>query len=54
MIRARLKARDGEAPPHAQVTALLAGYSSVFQRLGERVPVITLHTTTDHEVPSSG
>ncbi|MFF8919373.1 hypothetical protein ACF08M_40345 [Streptomyces sp. NPDC015032] len=54
VIRARLMARDGEAPTHAQVAALLAGYISVFQRLGERVPVITLHAATDDEVPSSG
>ena len=54
VIRARLMARDGEAPPHAQVAALLAAYSSVFQRLGERVPVITLHAAADDEVPSSG
>ncbi|MEU4794277.1 hypothetical protein [Streptomyces sp. NPDC023327] len=54
VIRARLMTRDGEAPPHAQVAAVLAAYSSVFQRLGERVPVITLHAATDDEVPSSG
>ncbi|MCX5124583.1 hypothetical protein [Streptomyces sp. NBC_00347] len=54
VIRARLLARDGRAPSHAQVAALLAGYSSVFQRLGERIPVITLQAPAGDEVPSSG
>lgn len=54
IIRARLMARDGEAPPHAQVAALLAGYSSVFQRLGEHVPVITLQAAAGDETSPSG
>lgn len=54
VIRARLLARDGQAPPHAQIAALLAGYVSAFERLAERVPVITLDAQADDQVPSSG
>jgi thymidylate kinase len=46
-IVARLRARDGSAPPLERICALTDAYRTVFAALAGTAPIITADTTTD-------
>ncbi|MFC9913959.1 hypothetical protein [Streptomyces sp. NPDC127197] len=52
VIQTRLLNRDTQAPPLAEINALLAAYQAVFTTLAESVPVLTFNTTDDAPPPS--
>jgi hypothetical protein len=45
VLAARLRARDGYAPPRARLSAIISSYRAIFSALADAAPILTADTT---------